>query len=252
MTKTLPMTGLVLLAACAGSNAAPAAAPPGASLEPSGDPPAQAQPVETAAPSAETAKPADAPLAAPAACDAGDSTMCIPGAAFADRLCAASRPDMALALFAKGTPWTRMYLRGDVDGWNAEGGASARAKLVFDEEVVVLKRRAPASGAAVIVGASGGYQVLRWDGNCYSLDDGELTRNKPPRAKHPSIPWKYLNEKTKAALLSDPAIKAAYEKRSKECKGVTVGEVSLACENADTAFSNGIVAAVKSGLTIAP
>jgi hypothetical protein len=174
----------------------------------------------------------------------------MPGPAFADRACSAPHPDVALTLFAKASPWTRLYLRGDVDGWNAEGGGSARALLNFDEEVIALKRRAPPSGAAVIVGASGGYQVMRWDGNCYSLDEGEITRRKPPRAKHPGIPWRYLGEKTKGLLLDDPSVKAAQDKRSRECKGVTMGAVSLACEQADTAFSDAIVSAVRSGLTL--
>jgi hypothetical protein len=190
------------------------------------------------------------PLAMPTACAPGDADTCMLGVVFADRICSASHADVALALFAKGSPWTRIYLRGDVDGWNAEGGASTRAKLLFDEEVLVLKRRAPAGGAAIVVGAAGGYQVMRWDGNCYSLDEGEVTRRRPPRAKHPGIPWKLLDEKTQSALLGDASVKAAYDKRRKECKGVTVGEVSLGCEQADTAFSDGIVAAVKSGIVL--
>jgi hypothetical protein len=176
----------------------------------------------------------------------------MPGTAFADRVCAASRPDVALALFAKGSPWTRLYLRGDVDGWNAEGGGSMRARLEFDEEVVVLKRRAPAGGRAVVVSDSGGYQVMRWDGNCYSLDEGEVTRKRPPRTKHPGIPWRHLSDKIRALLLENASVKAAFDKRGKECKGVTVGDVSMACEQADTAFSDGIVTAIKSGLALPP
>jgi hypothetical protein len=195
-------------------------------------------------------KPVDSPLVMPTACAPGDADTCMPGTSFADRICAASHPDVSLALFSKGSPWTRIYLRGDVDGWNAEGGGSTRARLAFDEEVIVLKRRAPAGSAAIVVGGSGGYQVMRWDGNCYSLEEGEVTRKKPPRAKHPGIPWKYLNEKTKSALLGDAGVKATYDKRNKECKGVTVGEVSLACVRADTAFSDGIVAAVKAGFAL--
>jgi hypothetical protein len=173
----------------------------------------------------------------------------MPGARFADRVCAASHPEVALALFAKGAPWTRLYLKGDVDGWNAEGG-STRARLAFDEEVIVLKKRAPSSGATISVGSSTSYQVMRWDGNCYSMDDGEVTRRRPPHPKHPSIPWKYLNEATRAALLNDAAVKAAYAKRSKECKGVTMGDVSLACVHADEAFGDSIVGAVQSGLAL--
>jgi hypothetical protein len=187
----------------------------------------------------------------PDACAPGEADPCMPGAAFADRICATSHPEVALALFAKGSPWTRLYLRGDVDGWNAEGGGSARAKLLFDEEVIALKRRAPPKGAAAMsIGGSDGYEVIRWDGNCYTLDSGEVTRSGAPRPKHSSIPWKLLDEKTKNALMGNATVKAAYDRRRKECKGVTVGDVSLACEQADTALSDGVVSAVKSGMRL--
>jgi hypothetical protein len=175
----------------------------------------------------------------------------MPGPAVADRICATLHPEVALALFAKGTPWTRMYLRGDVDGWDAEGGRSARAKLLFDEEVIALKHRAPPKAAGVIsVDATDGYQVLRWDGNCYSLDSDEVVRRSPPRAKHSGIPWKLLNERTRSVLLDNASVKAAYERRHKECEGIMVGQVSPPCEQADAALSDGIVAAVKSGLSL--
>jgi hypothetical protein len=174
----------------------------------------------------------------------------MPGVRFADRVCASSRPEVGLALFAKDSPWTRMYLKGDLDGWNAEGG-STRARLSFDEEVIVLKKRAPTSGA-VMVGTATSYQVIRWDGNCYSLDDGEITRRRPPHAKHAPIPWKTLSDGTRNALMNDGGVKSAYAKRGKECKGVTMGDVSMACVQADTAFSDAIVAAVKAGFALPP
>jgi hypothetical protein len=232
------------LASCAG-------APPPRADDPASTGAAVVVPEKAEDSSGGPAKPQDAPLAIPTACAAGgDADTCMLGTAFADRICAAAHPDVALVLFGKGSPWTRIYLRGDVDGWNAEGGGSARARLAFDEEVIVLKRRAPAGGAAIVVGASGGYQVMRWDGNCYSLDEGEVTRRRPPRAKHPGIPWKYLSEKTQGVLLDNAAVKAAFDKRRKECKGVTMGDVSLACEQADTAFSDGIVTAIRAGLAV--
>lgn len=249
--RTLLVFALALVAACGG-----AAPPPESAADTNGSvqvasTTATPQPIPAAASAApEPAKPVEPALAVPTACADGGGDMCVAGASFADRVCNASQPDLALVLFAKGSPWTRLYLKGDVDAWNAEGGASARAKLTFDEEVVVLKRRTPPKGTAVIVGASGGYQVMRWDGNCYSLDDGEVTTHRPPRAKHPLIMWKYLTEQTRNTLLGDASVKQAYDKRGKECKGAMSGEVSLACEQADTALSNGVVDAVKNGLAV--
>jgi hypothetical protein len=176
--------------------------------------------------------------------------VCTPDADFANRMCNGTYPDVALVLFQKESPFTRMYLRGDVDGWNAEGGLSARAKLAFDEEVLVLKRReAPKNG--IIVGGSGaGYLVIRWDGNCYTLSDGEITTRKPPVAKHSSISWRYLGERVRDALTQNPKISAAFQKRGKECKGATSGDVSKACELADAALSSAVVSEIRSGLAV--
>lgn len=185
----------------------------------------------------------------PAACASSADGICVPDPGFVKRLCSASYPDVALVLMAKGTPFTRMFMRADVDGWNAEGGASARARLSFDEEVLVLKRRAaPTNG--IVVGAGAGYLVMRWDGNCYTLDEGELTTKKPPAPKHGSIPWRFYSDKTKAALLDNGKIRAAFQRRGKECKGATSGEVTRSCEAADAALSAAVVTEIRGGTSI--
>jgi hypothetical protein len=178
------------------------------------------------------------------------SDVCLPDAAFVKRLCDGSYPDVALALMSKDAPFTRMYMKADVDGWNAEGGASARAKLFFDEEMLVLRRRMqPANG--IVVGSGGaGYLVMRWDGNCYTVDDSELTTKKPPSPRHAPIPFRFYAERTKNALLEHPKVLTAYQRRGKECKGAVSGDVSKACEKADTALSDAIVAEIRGGATI--
>jgi hypothetical protein len=44
-----------------------------------------------------------------------------------------------------------------------------------------------------------------------------------------------------ASLLADPHVKAASDKRGKECHGVTRGDVSLECVHADDALSARVV-----------
>ena len=178
-----------------------------------------------------------------------DDALCLPDATFVKRLCNASYPDTALVLMTKDSTFTRAYMKGDVDGWNADGGASTRAHLYFDEEVLVLKKRAaPTNG--IVVGASGGFLVMRWDGSCFTLDDGEVTTKKPPAMKHGPIPWRAYSERTKEALLKNPRILAAFQRRGKECKGASTGTVSLACEKADAALSESVVAEVRAGMAI--
>lgn len=165
-------------------------------------------------------------------------------------MCNGSFPDVALLLMAKDSPFTRMYMKGDVDGWNADGGASARARLRFDEEMLVLRRRTPPAGGVVVGSGGAGYLVMRWDGNCYTLEDAELSTKRPAAPKHASMPWRLYGERTKDALLKSPKILAAYQRRGKECKGAISGEVTRACEQADTALSAAIVTEVRSGLTV--
>ena len=165
-------------------------------------------------------------------------------------MCNGSFADVALVLLAKDTPFVRMFMKGDVDGWNADGGASARARLRFDEEMLVLRRRTPPANGIVVGSGGAGYLVMRWDGNCYTLEDPELTTKKPAAPKHAPIPWRLYSEGTKNALLKSPKVLAAYQRRGKECKGALSGEVTRACEQADTALSAVVVGEVRGGLKI--
>lgn len=237
------------LAACASApppSAAPATAP--ATGTPADAPaPSAAAPLAPSAPSAAPSEPAPS-ATLPASC-APSATPCVPDAGFVKRLCDGAFPDVGLALFAKGTPWKRLAMRGDVDGWNADGGASPKARLLFDEEVLVLRRRAAAT-SGVVVGSGGGYLVMRWDGHCYTLDDGEVTEKVPPRPKAAPLPFRFYSDATKAALLKSPKVLAAYQLRGRECKGAISGAVTRACERADDALSAAVVAEVRGGLAV--
>jgi hypothetical protein len=238
--------GLLVLPACGASSSAP----PATAVEPAS--PASSSSSSSSSSAEAGAGGAAAPPATgvPSACASAESPVCVPDFAFVKRMCNGSFPDVALVLMAKDAPFTRMYMKGDVDGWNADGGASARARLRFDEEMLVLRRRSPPAGGIVVGSGGAGYLVMRWDGNCYTLEDGELTTKKPASPKHAPIPWRLYSEKTKASLLEKPKVLAAYQKRGKECKGAISGEVTRACEQADTALSMAIVAEIRGGLTL--
>jgi hypothetical protein len=218
------------LAACG-----PAAPPPAPLPGPSAAPPATSAP-----PPAASSEPP--PEAFPSKCAEGTDP-CTPGEEWATRVCKLQSADVALALFGKNTPWSRGYLTRDTEAWNAAGGGTARGKLLFDEEVIVLRKRA-ASG---IVQGNGGYDVVRWDGSCASLTTEELTLKRPPRQRTAPLTWKYFDTATRDALSADKKVSAAYDKRRKECKGVTSGDVSQACIKADTALGESIVEYVRGG-----
>lgn len=242
MLRAAPAFALVLLVGCSG--ASPGAEPPaspGAGPAPAASASAAPAPETSAAPAPKATKTTGFPSECAKDKDAGD--MCVPEGPFVDRLCKAALTDAALVLFGK-TPWTRGYLTRDTEAWNAAGGSTARGKLLFDEEVIVLRKR---SAQGIVVGQGGGYDVLRWDGSCASLAQEELTTKKPPKAKTAAVSWRDISNGTRDALLADAKLQAAFEKRRKECKGVTTGDVSAACVKADTALSAGIVDFVRGG-----
>jgi hypothetical protein len=179
--------------------------------------------------------------------------VCSPPFKWVKRLCGGFYPDVALAMFAKDSPWTRGYLTRDTQAWNASGGESSSDKLVYDEEVLVLAHKEADTGGMVVSGSSGGYDVLRWDGTCASLAGEEVTTRVPPnRAKAAKIAWKSLDLKVRDALAADERIGKIDATRRKECKGVTLGDVSDKCEKADKQLATAIVDFVRKGGTLPP
>ncbi|MFO0550231.1 MAG: hypothetical protein U0271_17690 [Polyangiaceae bacterium] len=173
-------------------------------------------------------------------------TLCLPPAEFVKRLCNNVNPDIALAYFRKGTPFTRAYLRGDTAAWNASGGASSEDKLVFDEEVIVLLERRNNTGIEVS-GASSNFDVLRWNGSCASLSAEEISFTTPPKPKNAHIEWKYLSDETQNALLSDAGLAKANKDRRDECKGASMGTVSKKCVTLVDKQSDAIAAFIRNG-----
>jgi hypothetical protein len=217
-----------------------------------GPPPPEAPPASTAEPvAAATAAPVaeeDKPLTQlPTDCTE-KGKLCLPPAVFVKRLCGGFFPDVALAMLAKGTPWSRGYLRvKSAEAWNASGGVSSQDKIVFDEEFVLLTHREANTGGMTVSGAGGGYDVLRWDGSCASLQDDEVTLNTSPSPKNAKIPWKSLDDKVRDKLLADEKINKVFTERRKECKGSTMGDVSLKCVKLDDQLSVVIVDYVRRG-----
>ena len=92
------------------------------------------------------------------------------------------KPDVAQSLFVKGSPWTRAYLRLNVDAWYT-GSRSSKVTLKLDEEVVVLHHTNPAGGI-IVNGAGGPFDVMRLDGTCATLTGEEVTLKRPRAPKH--------------------------------------------------------------------
>lgn len=229
---------LVLAAACGSPKPAeaPAAAPEEA-----------AAPAASAAPEKEASKSDESkaePAGIPTACAGEGDEICKMPKAFVERLCQATYPNVALLLFSKGTPWTHGYMTRKTQAWNAEGGASVQGWLEFDEEVLLLSSKTPPKGGMQVSGM-GGYQALRWDGSCVTLASEEVTTRKPPAPKHPRIEWRWIEDGMRDALRKDAKLDEAAVTLKRECKGVSVGEVTKKCEDADQKLVELIVKVVR-------
>jgi hypothetical protein len=187
----------------------------------------------------------------PTACTKGGGDVCVPPVAFAKHVCSAPNASaLALALFAKGGPWQRMYLARDTEAWDASGSAagSTSTKLAYDEEVLVLAFRPPANtGGMVVSGANGAYDVLRWDGVCASLNADELRKWLPPEPGYASIPWRKLDDDTQQKLLADGRISLKEGEMKKACKGLSASQTNPACDKARKSLSKAVVSYVRAG-----
>ena len=199
---------------------------------------------------------APAPMPIPTTCGAegamNSTKLCMPERSYAKKLCSGVYPEVALGLFAKGTPFSRIYLAGDVEAWNASGGRTSRAKLAFDEEVLVLaKNGAVPSGGIVMTNAQSSYDVLRWDGSCVSVMDGEVTTKRPPAPKPAELAWSRLEENTRRALLEIPKVKTTYAALNKQCTLAAGDSLDRkGCDKAVKTFNQAIVDAVRAGATL--
>lgn len=208
----------------------------GASAEAGGAEPASKAPAEPDTP------------AVPETCDAsrgaGD---CVPPQAWVKKLCNGVFAEVALYMFRAGTPWQRLYLRGKTRAVNASGGATVEGSLLRDEEVLVLRHRKADASQLQIGDGSGQYDALRWNGSCVSLEGGEVTTHRPSKPGQARIEWSWLGQGMRAALRKNEELNQAFQARQKECKGVTTGSVSKACERLDQKFIDRVAEHVRSG-----
>src|SRR4051794_26557911 len=180
MSRSYQALALLFVAACGGASSENAAAkqPEPSAAQSDGGASGPAETPKTAAPASETVD----PNVVPTKCGDGQSDgICAPPRPYVKFLCGSfPRPDIALVLFNKSSPWTRAYLNRNVEAWYTSGQQSTSAKLLFDEEVLVLSHPKAGRGGMVVEGAGTPYDVLRLDGVCSSVGSEEITMKHPP------------------------------------------------------------------------
>lgn len=187
------------------------------------------------------------PVDIPTTCYDGDRP-CTADPKWVKRLCQDVYPGVALYLNSPNSPFSRGYMTRKTKAVNASGGATSGDEwLKFDEQVVLLFHRKAAAGGMQVSGAEGGFDAIRWDGSCVTLDGTEVRLDKPPEPLQAHIDWRYLGEDVQDALKAVPAVRDAYVARKQECKGAYSGDVSKECEKKDLALRKAIVKAVQSG-----
>jgi hypothetical protein len=171
---------------------------------------------------------------------------CLPPQGWVKRLCEDIYPDVALHMFRPGTPWKRLYLLAGGDAFNASGGASLIGdRLERGEEVIALKRRN--NDGELRVGDNAGYDVLRWNGACATVHDGDFTTEPPREVRTSRVEWRRLGLELRNALEAQPEISEMYEARRKHCRGKSVGLVSAECEEYERKLVDEVIRYVQRG-----
>ena len=185
-------------------------------------------------------------------CDpAADGGGCLPPSHWVDKLCSGVHPEVALHMFRGGSPWKRIYSRARAPAYNGAGGPSLSDERVErGEELIALRRNTDGRGSSageLSIGDTAGYDLLRWNGSCVTMHDGEYSTKAPRRRQHARIEWRWLGEEVRSALQTDGNVKQAYVARRKECKGATLGQVSKKCIERENSLVSAIVDYVRSG-----
>lgn len=179
-----------------------------------------------------------------------DKASCFPPAAFVDAVCKHKFPDLPLFLFAGRMPWQHRYVKAEwVEPVNPHGGDQSEAWMAFGEEVVVLRKRAPAAKGVQVSGPSD-VDVLRWDGTCATIREEMLVSYVPAPMQSPRIIWKYLDAALQEALLQNSVVARSREAEKKGCRNSSVTHPTPACEKTMRQLTDAIVLAVHQNVAL--
>jgi hypothetical protein len=180
-----------------------------------------------------------------------DGEECLPPDAWVDKLCSGVHPELALHMFRGGSPWKRLYSRHIAPAFNGSGGPSLSDERVQKgEELIALRRNTDAkrsNAGEMSIGYTAGYDMLRWNGSCVTLHDGEFSKKPPRRRQHAHVDWRSLGDRVQSTLREDELISRAYIARRKECRGITVGNVTRKCVEQDKSLIKAVVNYVRAG-----
>jgi hypothetical protein len=185
----------------------------------------------------------------PQKCD--DAKNCYLPGAFVEAVCKKKYPDLPLTLFAGRMPWQHLYVKAEyVEPVNPHGGEQNEMWMKFGEEVVVLRKRAPASGKSVQTSGPSDVDVLRWDGTCATIREEMLVSYVPAPMQSPRIIFKYLDGALQEALLKNQVVARARDGEKKSCRDSSAKHPTPACEKAMQKLTDAIALAVHQNVAL--
>ena len=149
----------------------------------------------------------------------------MPPPEFVDRLCRRNFPDVAVYLMGPKQPWTHRYVRAkEAQAINPVSERVGEVPLTFGEEIIILRYKTGGGEGGIQVSGTERYEVLRWDGSCASLQEGEFVETMPKQQLRYVAPtWQRLGDKYRAALMESSAVAEAEGTRKVDCKGLGLG-----------------------------
>jgi hypothetical protein len=148
-------------------------------------------------------------------------------------------------------PWTHRYVRVEqAQAVNPITGRVGAAKLTFGEEIIMLRYQAGTTEGPIQVSGTERYEVLRWDGSCAALEDGEFVEDVPEQQRRYVVPtWARISDAYQQLLLEHSAIVEAEQLRKKDCKGAGLGRPPK-CHKAIEALNRTIAEVVHQGIEL--
>jgi hypothetical protein len=164
-------------------------------------------------------------------------------------LCEDKYPDVAQVMFRRRAPWRHAFVKvGDVVATNAYGGPTGSPRLVFSEEVVLLRRRPYVPRGGIQERGPDNYDVLRLDGTCATLADDEFRPRWAGPSTYAPITWNLLDAGMQRALSESDRVDRARRSQARRCRGSYLGGGSPDCQQATQKLASAIVTELDRGL----
>jgi len=196
------------------------------------------------------AEPVPAPPSLPEHCT-GDNEPCLPPKDFVKRLCRAKYPSVALVMFQKRAPWSHAFVKvRDVRAVNSYGGPVSSSRLVFSEEVVLLRHRPYVPRGGVQDDGPDNYDVLRLDGTCARLAEDEFRSFWYGTHKYAPIRWERIDSRMREVLATNTRVDRARTSQYQDCRGSYLGGGGAACQKATQKLATEILDAVNRGIDL--